>query len=203
MYFVSIKHEPKNIGNFIHFGVETVQYNSVIGASNIKMDITIIYPLDSPRFKYLGHLGSNIKLYSNYFISDLFKFSKSGKIIIETTDIDYLRTSTININASESSYLAMTNTLSIIDIIDDNIDSVSSCDIKQYYTINSNIEAGSSNNTKKYYTTFEDYIEDNNNSDNKKGIDLIYDEDLQNYEEQEELQPRKRKNATKGKQKAT
>ncbi|RIB05414.1 hypothetical protein C2G38_2148558 [Gigaspora rosea] len=69
------------------------------------------------------------------------------------------------------------------------------------------ISAGPSNNTKKYHTTIEDYIEDDNESDNKKGIDLIYDEDLQDFEEQEELQPRKRrkplKKATKGKQKAT
>ncbi|RIB12481.1 hypothetical protein C2G38_2041798 [Gigaspora rosea] len=150
--------------------------------------------------------------------------------MIEATAIDYFRTSTINVNASESSHSAMTNTPSIIDIIDDdidctftkgpsnqygsfeksmntvnaNIEAVASCDIKQYHAINSNIEAGPSNNTKKYHTTVEDYIDDNE-SDNKKDIDLIYDEDLQNFEEQEELQPRKKrkpvKKATKGKQK--
>ncbi|RIB11777.1 hypothetical protein C2G38_2102729 [Gigaspora rosea] len=97
-YFVTVNHAPKNVGELIHFGVETVQYNPVTGNSEVKMDITVIYPHQSVRFKYLG---SNIKLRSNYFVSGLLRFSKSGKIMIEATDIDYLKTSTIGISASK------------------------------------------------------------------------------------------------------
>ncbi|CAG8662913.1 22091_t:CDS:2, partial [Cetraspora pellucida] len=81
-----INQEPKEITNFIHFGAETIEYNSVTSPS-----------------------GSNIKLQSTYFIS--------------ATDIDYLRTSSINIITSKSSSLMAFDKPSIIDIIDDDIDS--------------------------------------------------------------------------------
>ncbi|CAG8807776.1 35896_t:CDS:1, partial [Racocetra persica] len=45
MYFVTVTRQPKNVGDFIHFGAETIQYNSVTGNSDIKMDMTIIYSL--------------------------------------------------------------------------------------------------------------------------------------------------------------
>ncbi|CAG8766320.1 1912_t:CDS:2, partial [Racocetra fulgida] len=104
--------------------VETVKYNSVTSKPDIRMDMTIIYLHKSSRFKYLDSMGSNIKLQSSYFISELFRFSKSGKIMIEAIDINYLRPSAININISESSSSIMANALSIIDIIDDDINSL-------------------------------------------------------------------------------
>ncbi|CAG8832505.1 30758_t:CDS:2, partial [Gigaspora margarita] len=66
------------------------------------MDMIIIYLLDLPRFKYLDHLGANIKFHANHFVFDRFKFLKSSKIMIEATDINYLRTSTINVAASKT-----------------------------------------------------------------------------------------------------
>ncbi|CAG8677212.1 43837_t:CDS:2, partial [Gigaspora margarita] len=98
-----------------------MEYNSITFKPDIKMDITIIYPLKSLKFKYLGDLGSNIKLRANYFVSGLIRFSKSGKMIIEATDVDYLKTSTINVNLSESSSLPIPNAPSIIDLIDDDL----------------------------------------------------------------------------------
>ncbi|RIB25229.1 hypothetical protein C2G38_2241530 [Gigaspora rosea] len=38
--FVTVNRAPKNVGELIHFGVETVQYNSVTGNSEVKMNIT-------------------------------------------------------------------------------------------------------------------------------------------------------------------
>ncbi|CAG8539290.1 29380_t:CDS:2, partial [Racocetra persica] len=176
MYFVTVNREPKNVENFIHFGVDTVQYNSVTSTPNVKMDMTIIYPLDLPRFKYLSYLGSNIKLLSNYFVLGLFKFSKSSKIMIEATDIDYLRTSTINIGASENSYSNVADTPSIIDIIDDDIDSTITKMPKNQYGSNKR----SANST-------------NADVEAEKAIDLSCNEDLQDVEEQEESHHRKRK----------
>ncbi|RIB21032.1 hypothetical protein C2G38_2079361 [Gigaspora rosea] len=123
VYSVTINRDPKRIEEFIHFGAEAVESNSVTSKPDIKMDITIVYPHNSPKFKYLGHLGSNIKPRANYFVSGLIRFSKSGKMIIEATDIDSLKTSTININLSESSSLATPNAPSIIDLIDDDLNS--------------------------------------------------------------------------------
>ncbi|CAG8834537.1 18144_t:CDS:2, partial [Gigaspora margarita] len=80
-YFVTVNCAPKNVKELIHFGIETVQYNSVTGNS------------------------------------------ESGKMMIEATDIDYLKTSTISISVSEKSYLTTADTPSIIDIIDNDIDS--------------------------------------------------------------------------------
>ncbi|CAG8556696.1 14861_t:CDS:2 [Gigaspora margarita] len=122
--------------------------------------------------------------------------------MIEATDINYLRTSTINIAASE-------NTPSIINIIDDDIDStITKTPQNQYCLVekltnstNANVEVGPSCNNKKYHTTVKDYVENNNDGDNEKGTDLSYNKDLQDIEEQEELQPRKRKRPLKKLQK--
>ncbi|CAG8823106.1 11893_t:CDS:1 [Gigaspora margarita] len=204
LYSVMVNHEPKKVANFIHFGVETVEYNSVTGKSDVKIDMTIIYPFESPRFKYLGELGSNIKLRSSYFVSGLFKFSKSGKIMIEATDIDYLKTSTISISGTEIS--RTTNTPSIIDIIDDDIDSVSTQQPQrqhELFEISANATDNStgidrSHDTKKYHTTVEDYQSDEiksvNEDDNEKDTNLVnIDQQSQEIEEEEELQPKKRK----------
>ncbi|CAG8811763.1 586_t:CDS:2 [Gigaspora margarita] len=75
-YFVTVNCAPKNIKELIHFGIETVQYNSV---------------------------NSN---------------SEFDKMMIEATNIDYLKTLTISISISERSYSTTVDTPSIIDIID-------------------------------------------------------------------------------------
>ncbi|CAG8537887.1 9113_t:CDS:2 [Scutellospora calospora] len=182
IYFVTVIRQLKNVRDFIHFSAETIQYNSVTSNSDIKIDMTIIYSLNSSKFKYLDHLGTNI---------------------------DYLRTSSNNISGSESSHSTISDILSIIDIIDDDIDStvmkasqdqygsfrksVNSVNAnveattfynnKEYHTTNANIEAGLSHNNKKYNTTIEDY--------------QTCDEKFQDIEELEESQPRKRKRATR------
>ncbi|CAG8773016.1 30773_t:CDS:2, partial [Racocetra persica] len=76
MYSVVVNHVPKGVNEFIHFGAEAIEYNSVTSKPDVKMDLTIIYLSQYPRFKYLGPSGLNIKLRSTYFISGLFKFSK-------------------------------------------------------------------------------------------------------------------------------
>ncbi|CAG8467699.1 10788_t:CDS:10, partial [Scutellospora calospora] len=157
IYFVTVTRQLKNVGDFIHFGAETIQYNSVTGNSDIKIDMT------------------------------------SEKMIIEATDIDYLRTSSINIGESESSHSTISDTLLIIDIIDDDIDStitkapqdqygsfrksvdpvnanieaIPSYNNKEYHTIDANIKAGPSNNNKKYNTTIKDYLSDEKQFDHK------------------------------------
>ncbi|CAG8647902.1 21617_t:CDS:1, partial [Gigaspora margarita] len=117
MYSLIVSREAKKVSEFVHFGAETIEYNSITGKLDVKMDFMIIYPFQSPRFKHLGPLGSNIKLHSTYFISGLFRFSKTGKMMIEATEINYLRNSTISIIIPESSS-STTDTLSIIDIIE-------------------------------------------------------------------------------------
>ncbi|CAG8497201.1 11896_t:CDS:2, partial [Racocetra fulgida] len=84
------------------------------------MDITILYPSKSTRFKYLGLLGANIKSGNKYIISGFVKFSDSGKMI-EATDIDYF-------------LLTKSNTRSIIDVIADDIESQSTKDDKPVYS---------------------------------------------------------------------
>ncbi|CAG8515194.1 14228_t:CDS:1, partial [Racocetra fulgida] len=97
-------------------------YNLVTSTANDKMQITAFYHSQSIRFeKYLGLLGSYIKLDHNYLILGLIKFSTSGKIMIEAMDIDHLKTLNTNKNMFESSPSTIFNTKSIIDIISDDI----------------------------------------------------------------------------------
>ncbi|CAG8777801.1 17992_t:CDS:2 [Gigaspora margarita] len=78
----------------------------------ISVIVNLLYSSQATRFqKYLGTSGSNIKLGNGYFVLRLFEFSKSGQIIIEATDIDYLRTSTLNHNTFENSFLINSKTL--------------------------------------------------------------------------------------------
>ncbi|CAG8713020.1 10765_t:CDS:2, partial [Gigaspora margarita] len=105
---------------------QSVEYNSITGSSDVKMQITVLYSSQATRFqKYLGTSGSNIKLENMYFASGLFKFSKSGQIIIKATDIDYLKTLTLNYNTFKNSSLINSRNRSIINIIADDIKSVS------------------------------------------------------------------------------
>ncbi|CAG8829199.1 40047_t:CDS:1, partial [Gigaspora margarita] len=209
MYSVTVNREPKSVEEFVHFGVESIEYNSVTGNSNVKMDMIIIYPQQSPRFKYLRNLGSNIKIRSTYFVSGLFKFSKSGKMIIEATDIDSLKTPTVNISRIESSSSTIANTLSIIDIIDDDIDSTTMQPADKQFglfetlakSVNTDIEIGPSHNKNKYHTTVESDIESVEKFDNKENdenpTNSTDSKNSQNTEEQEdELQTKKRKSNT-------
>src|SRR6185437_13003544 len=86
------------------------EYNSVTGTANVNMQMTVFYPSHSVRFqKYLGPLGSNVKMGNAYFISGLFKFSRSGKIMVEATDIKYLKIPHLNCNTSEGPSMLVSN----------------------------------------------------------------------------------------------
>ncbi|CAG8805756.1 2406_t:CDS:1, partial [Racocetra persica] len=125
MFSVIVNRNPKDVEEFIHFGVESTEYNAVTGTSNVKMQMTVLYSSQSSRFKnYLGPSGSNIKLGNTYFVSGLIKFSTTGKMVIEATDIDYFKTLTLNYNASESSSSTIPRSRSIIDIVTDDIESI-------------------------------------------------------------------------------
>ncbi|CAG8594232.1 28905_t:CDS:1 [Racocetra persica] len=122
MFSAFVTRASKKVADFIHFRVECLEYNSVTSTANVKIQMTAFYHSQSTRFKkYLDPLGSYIKLDHNYLISDLIKFSTSGKIMIEVTDIDYLKTLNTNNNMFESSTSTISNTKSIIDIISDDI----------------------------------------------------------------------------------
>ncbi|CAG8793437.1 23898_t:CDS:2, partial [Racocetra persica] len=128
IYSVVINREPKEVKEFIHFGAETVEYNSV-------------------------------------------------------TDIDYLKTLAINIITSKSSSLTKANTPSIIDLIDDDIDSTVTQpkqQLKPSLTPVKNINANESN--------IEVIEDDKNLQDDVDELD-------------EEVQPKKRVKSAKGNQK--
>ncbi|CAG8730774.1 28930_t:CDS:2, partial [Racocetra persica] len=93
--------KPKETEGIIHFGMECTEYNSVTRP-----------------------LGPNIKIGGTYLISGFFKFSQSGKLMIEATEIEYLKITQLNYNIPESSSSSVSNTRSIIDIIADDIDSI-------------------------------------------------------------------------------
>ncbi|CAG8499631.1 4273_t:CDS:1 [Dentiscutata heterogama] len=186
IYSVVVNREPKEVTDFIYFDAETIEYNSVTSKSDVKMDLTVIYPSQSSRFKYLGPSGSNIKLWSTYFISGLFKFSKTRKMIIEATDIDYLKTLSINIITSESFSLMVSDKPSIIDIIDDNID-LTVTQPKQ--------RVKSSSSSQDINQPFDTNIH------NQKTAELDEDANLQDDIEDldEEAQPKKKRKFARGK----
>lgn len=126
MFYVGINRKLMETEDFIHFSAECTEYNSVTGSNNIKMEMTILYPSQLVRFKYLGLLGANIKSGNKYIVSGLVKFSDKGKIMIEATDIDYVKSAEFSYNISESPSTIKTNTRSIIDIIADNVESINS-----------------------------------------------------------------------------
>ncbi|CAG8533274.1 965_t:CDS:2, partial [Racocetra persica] len=195
MFSVTVNRKPKELDEFIHFGVESVEYNPVTGTPDVKMQMTVLYSCHSTRFqKYLGASGSNIKLRTTYFVSGLFKFSQSGKMVIEATDIDYLKTSNANYIASESSSSVLPGARSIIDIVADDIDSITTqspfkqpginsprCEKKPCYETDY-VDLDTQDNEKEYKSDYE--------RNNELG-----DEGFQDDEEEleENLQPRKRK----------
>ncbi|CAG8801969.1 26476_t:CDS:1, partial [Gigaspora margarita] len=125
MVSANVNHSPKKTKEFIHFRVKSSEYNAVTGSSNIKMEMIVLYASQSVRFKYLGLLGINIKTANNFLISGFIKFSDSGKILIEVTDIDYQKSSIYTPATSEISPDKSQKTRSIIDIIADDIESSS------------------------------------------------------------------------------
>ncbi|CAG8779482.1 26400_t:CDS:2, partial [Dentiscutata erythropus] len=68
-------------------------------------------------------LRSNIRITNTYLVSGLFRFSDSGKIMIEATDIDYSKMPLLTFNTPEISSSSSSNTRSIFDIIANDIDS--------------------------------------------------------------------------------
>ncbi|CAG8712870.1 41940_t:CDS:2 [Gigaspora margarita] len=138
------------INNNLNCEFNLTEYNSVTGSFNIKMDMTILYPIQSTRFKHLGSLGSNIRVANTYLVSGLFRFSDSGKIIIEASDIDYSKSPLLTFNTSEISSFSSSNTHSIFDIIANDIDSVakySSKKPKPSYIEHNTVSASSSSKT--------------------------------------------------------
>ncbi|CAG8768672.1 7894_t:CDS:2 [Gigaspora margarita] len=103
MISVIVNRKLKEVKNYVHFRVESVEYNSVTSLSDVKMQMTVLYSSQATRFqKYLGIQAR-----------------------VLTTDINYLRTSTLNYNTFENSSLINSKSRSIIDIIANDIESVS------------------------------------------------------------------------------
>ncbi|CAG8822965.1 36201_t:CDS:2, partial [Gigaspora margarita] len=123
MVFANINCSPKKTEEFIHFGVESSEYNAITGSSNIKIEMIVLYASQSVRFKHQGLLRINIKTANNYLILGFIKFSDFGKILIEVTDIDYQKSSIYTPTVSEISPDKSQKTRSIINIIADNIES--------------------------------------------------------------------------------
>ncbi|CAG8830726.1 11_t:CDS:2, partial [Gigaspora margarita] len=61
MITVYVNHTPKKTEEFIYFGANCVEYNSVTGSSNIKIEITILYDSQSEIFldEYEKSMGEN------------------------------------------------------------------------------------------------------------------------------------------------
>ncbi|CAG8701465.1 26284_t:CDS:2, partial [Dentiscutata erythropus] len=56
MFSVVVNRKPKELGEFIYFGVKCTEYNSVTGSTNVNMQMTVLYHAGSSRFQnYLGH----------------------------------------------------------------------------------------------------------------------------------------------------
>ncbi|CAG8848898.1 20099_t:CDS:1, partial [Racocetra persica] len=39
-----VTHTPQKVNDFIHFGMECLEYNTITSTSNVKMKITVLYP---------------------------------------------------------------------------------------------------------------------------------------------------------------
>ncbi|CAG8542619.1 1997_t:CDS:1 [Scutellospora calospora] len=226
MFSVTANRKPKEIEEYIHFGVESIEYNSVTGTPDIKMQMIVFYSSRATRFqKYLGTSGSNIKLGNTYFVSGLFKFSTSGQMIIEATDIDYLKTTNLSYNPFENLFSINSGPRSIIDIVADDVESNTaefSASSVKLNSINASkssetcasasTEASSPHERKKsrYQPDYVDLDAQDDEKDKQPEFedDDELDNDVQINEEQEEnLQPRKRKRSirinAKGKKKIT
>ncbi|CAG8533335.1 15639_t:CDS:2 [Dentiscutata heterogama] len=158
--------------------MECVKYNGVTGSTNIKMEMIVLYPLQSVRFKYLGSSGINIKVTNNYLISGFIKFSDSNKMLIEATDIDYQKSSIYNFTVSEILSDKLQKTRSIIDIIADDSESMQKL-IQLLKKNNLNLEAKNDNKEQK--------------SDHEEENEILSNKNIKAMDENEEDQPKKRK----------
>ncbi|RIB20611.1 hypothetical protein C2G38_1177765 [Gigaspora rosea] len=189
MVSANVNRSPKKTEEFIHFGVESSEYNAVTGSSNIKMEMIVLYTSQSVRFKHLGLLGINIKTANNYLISGFIKFSDSGKILIEATDIDYQKSSIYTPMMSEISPDKSQKTRSIIDIIADDIESAPE------QKNDSNLEAENDNEEQQNVSNLEaenDNEEQLNDHEEEKGS--LTDENIKVTDvSEDENQSKKRK----------
>ncbi|CAG8743236.1 12151_t:CDS:1, partial [Ambispora leptoticha] len=88
MFNTTVICDLNTMGETIHFGVETKEYNSCTGNRDIYMPITVFYPIQHTRF---NHLRANLKIGKPLMISGFLHIIKSTTIMVEATDIDYLR----------------------------------------------------------------------------------------------------------------
>ncbi|CAG8847713.1 45380_t:CDS:2, partial [Gigaspora margarita] len=136
--FVSEKYVVENFDQCL-----TVTYVNILDSGNPNHEFdTIDVPICIPHYfkKYLEPTGSNIKLNNTYLISGLVRFLTSGKIMIEATDIDFLKTLKVNYSTYESSS-TVPSIRSIFDIIADDVDSVTTqISIKHEEPMNSLVE---------------------------------------------------------------
>ncbi|CAG8727457.1 18521_t:CDS:2, partial [Gigaspora margarita] len=196
--------------------VESVEYNSVTGSSAVKMQMMVLYSSQATRFqKYLELLARILRL---------FEFSKSGQIIIEATDIDYLKTSTLNYNTFENSSMINSSHRSIIDIVADDIESISARTLLKHAEssassdrqgnvsafkptetlVDAGVKIGSCSKEKgKKLHDQPDYIELDDQDDKQDEPDFE-DEDgldddvrIEDEEHEEDLQPKKQKKSAR------
>ncbi|CAG8519118.1 6800_t:CDS:2 [Gigaspora margarita] len=150
MYFVTVNCDPKRVKEFVHFGIEMIEYNSVTSKSNaliLKYDPPILY-LDILNFQSLFILN--------------------------------------NANAT-----------SIIDIIDDDIDSTATKLIKKDFglfktlakAVNTDVEIGPSHDKNKSHTAVKSNDESNekqtDNENNEKPTNSTASKNSQDNEKQE------------------
>ncbi|CAG8777129.1 14572_t:CDS:1, partial [Racocetra fulgida] len=110
------------MGETIHFGVETKEYNSCTGNRDIYMPITVFYPIQHTRF---NHLRANLKIGKPLMISGFLHIIKSTTIMVEATDIDYLRQE-INYNVTKNPYQTTPHALINLNKIADEVSTTSS-----------------------------------------------------------------------------
>ncbi|CAG8474837.1 6201_t:CDS:2 [Dentiscutata erythropus] len=167
---------------FIHFGVECVEYDSVTGTSIVKIEIIILYNSQSMRFKYLDASGINIKIRNTYLISGFIKFSDSGKLMIEATDFDFLKSQIYSSNITKISSDKSSKSHSILDIIADN---------NKPATSNNHCSINRNNNTTKNHDNREQH------SDYKEERVMSSDEHIKsmdkNNDQEDKDQSKKRK----------
>lgn len=172
------------------------------------MEITILYDSQSVRFKHLGASGINIKISNIYIISGFIKFSDSGKMMIEATDIDFQKSPTNHLNTPKISS-DKPKTRSIINIIADDIDPVTTQKSNQSFSSKTmpaftipDIKINSAHEKKnqlKFKTGTDDKEQQ---SDHHEEENEIFSDDQgkstgENEEQEDEEQPKKRKRSVR------
>ncbi|CAG8458730.1 661_t:CDS:2 [Scutellospora calospora] len=173
------------------FSILVNQYNSITGFTNVKIEITVFYSSKSIKFKHLEFLGSNIKVENTYLISGFFKFSNSDKMIIEATDIDYSRPLPLNFNISKNFSNTLSNTRLIIDIIADDIDSITDQSSKESFIEHDTIVTSNSSKILSSLTIADDKPNSLFEKKNNMELDTEYDKNENN--QKEDNQPKKRR----------